>query len=83
VAYTSFLNCLKREHFKASLAEQKETTLAEALRKAADFILVTEICDDNSGSPKKARIPEDKNLNRDDRNPGPRDRGSQLETIDP
>ena len=37
-AHTSFLNDLKSGRFKFSLAEQKETTLAEALRKAADFI---------------------------------------------
>jgi len=41
VPYTSFLNGLKSEHFKFSLVEQKETTLAEALKKAADFIHVT------------------------------------------
>ena len=38
VANTSFLNGLKSDRFKFSLAEQKETTLTEALRKAADFI---------------------------------------------
>jgi len=32
VAYISFLNGLRSERFKFSLAEQKETTLAEALR---------------------------------------------------
>jgi len=44
VAYTSFLNGLKSGRFKFSLAELKETTLAEALRKAVDFIRATEIC---------------------------------------
>jgi len=43
VAHTSFLNGLKSGRFKFSLAEQKETTLAEVLRKAADFIHATEI----------------------------------------
>ena len=38
VVYISFLNGLKNGWFKFALAEQKETTLAEALRKAADFI---------------------------------------------
>ena len=61
VAYTSFLKGLTSGRFKFSLAEQKETTLAEALRKAADFIRTTEIYADNSDRPKKARIPRDKN----------------------
>ena len=74
VAYTSFLNSLKSGRFKFSLAEQKEITLAEALRKAADFIRAMEICSDNSDASKKARIPGHKNFNRGDRNPGPRDR---------
>jgi len=55
VAYTSFLNDLKSGRFKFSLAEQKETMLAEALRKAADFIQATEICTDNSNAPKKPK----------------------------
>ena len=42
VACTSFLNGLKNGRFKFSLAEQKETSLAEALKKAADFIQATE-----------------------------------------
>jgi len=83
VEYTSFLNSLKNGHFKFSLAEQKETTLTEALRKVADFIRATKICVDNSDASKKARIPRDKNLNRGDRNPSPRDRRPQLETINP
>jgi len=48
VAYTSFLNGLKSRRFKFSLAEQKKTTLAKALRKVADFIRATKICVDNS-----------------------------------
>jgi len=44
VAYTSFLHGLKSGRFRFSLAEQKETALLEALRKAADFIHATEIC---------------------------------------
>ena len=66
VAYTSFLKGLKSGCCKFSMVEQKETTLAEALRKATDFIHATEICADNSNGPNKARIPWDKNLNRGD-----------------
>ena len=83
VAYTSFLNGPKRRHFKFSLAEQKETTLAEALRKAADFIRAIEICVGNSDASKNARIPGDKNLNRSDRNPEPSDRRPQFRIVDP
>ena len=63
VAYTSFLNDLKSGRFKLSLVEQKETTLAAALRKAADFIWATEICVDNSDAPKKTKALGDKNSN--------------------
>ena len=83
VAHTFILNGLKSRGFKFSLAEQKETTLAKALRKVADFIRATEICTDNSDAPKKVRIPMDKNPNRGDRNHSPRDRRSQLEVVDP
>jgi len=83
VAYTSFLSDLKSGRYKLSLAEQKETVLAEALGKAADFIRATEICADNSNAPKKARVPGDKNLNRGNRNPDSRDRRPQLKAIDP
>jgi len=48
VAYTSFLSGLKSGCLKFFLAEQKETTLVEALRKTVDFIRATEICTDNS-----------------------------------
>jgi len=72
VAYTSLLNGLWNGRLKFSLAEQKETTLAEALRKAADFICATKICADNSDASKKAEIMGDKNLNCGDRNPSPR-----------
>ena len=58
-------------------------TLAEALRKATNFIWATEICDENSGVLKKAKAPGDKNFNRGDRNPGPRERRPQFEAIDP
>jgi len=78
VTYTSFLNGLRNGRFKFSLAERTETTLAEALRKAADFIHTIEICADNSDAPKKARIPGDKNLNRGDRNPSPEKGGRRL-----
>ena len=43
VVYTGFLNGLKDRRFKFSLAKQKETSLAEALKNAADFMRVTEI----------------------------------------
>jgi len=56
--------------------------LAEALRKAADFIRVTEICVDNSDVPKKTKVPRDKNFNRSDRNPGSRDRRPPFEAVD-
>jgi len=56
VAYTSFLNDLKSWHFRFSLAKQKETTLAEALWKATDFVCAREICADNADDPKKVRI---------------------------
>jgi len=75
VAYTSFLNSLER-HFKFSLAEQKETTLAEALRKGTDFIRATEICADSSDALKKAKALGDNNFNRSDRNPSPWERRS-------
>ena len=74
---------MKSGRFKFSLVEQKETTLAEALRKAADFIRATEIYTDNSDAPKKVRIPVDKNPNRGDRNHDPRDRRPQLKVVDP
>ena len=76
MAYTSFLNGLKSGQFKSSLAEQKETTLVEALRKVADFIGTTEICTESSDAPKKIKGPIDRNV-------GCRDRRPKLETIDP
>ena len=48
VAYTSFLNGFKSGHFKFSLAEQKEMTLIDALKKAADFIRASEIYAESS-----------------------------------
>ena len=65
VAYTSFLNGLKRGRFRFSLAEQKETTLDEARRKAANFIRATEICADNADAPKKMKPLGDKSFNRE------------------
>ena len=47
--------------FKFSLAKQKETTLAEALRKATDFIRATKICAESTDVPEKAKIPGDRN----------------------
>lgn len=82
VAYTSFLNGLKSGRFKLSLAEQKETTLAEALRKAADFIRATEICAEGSDAPKRAKAPGDRGFIRGERNPAPRDRRQPVETLD-
>ena len=61
MAYTSFLNGLKSGSFKFSLAEQKGTTLVEALRKAADFICATEICAKGTDAPKKTKVPVDRN----------------------
>ena len=71
VAYTSFLNGLKNGRFKFSLVEHKETTLAEALRKAADFIQATEICADSADTPKKAKNPGDQGFNHGERNSTP------------
>ena len=68
VAYTSFLNDLKSGCFKFSLAEQKEMTLAVALRKATDFIRATEIYVNSPDAPKKTKALEDKNFNRGDTN---------------
>jgi len=82
VTYTSFLNGLKSGHFKFSLAEQKEATLAKVLGKAADFIRAMEICADNSDAPKKARTPVDRNPGHSDRNHGPREKRPQLEVVD-
>jgi len=82
VAYTSFLNGLKNGRFKFSLAEQKETTLVEALRKAADFIRATEICTDSSDAPKKTKTLGDRDFNRGERNSAPRDRRPQPEAPD-
>lgn len=75
VAYTSFLNNLKSGWFRFSLAEQKETTLAEALRKLADFIRATKICAESTNAPKKAKAPVDRNSGRGDRRP-------RLEVVD-
>ena len=66
LAYTPFLNGLKSGRFKFALVEQKETALAEALRRAADFIPATEICADSSDVPNKARVLGDKNFNHSD-----------------
>ena len=54
MAYTSFLNGLKDGWFKFALADQKETSLAEALRKAIDFIRVVKICGKSTHAMKKA-----------------------------
>ena len=70
MAYTSFSKSLKSGHFKFALAEDKEMTLGEALRKAADLIRATEICADSLDVLKKARVPRDKNFNHSDRNTG-------------
>jgi len=71
VPYTSFLNGLKSGHFKFSLVEQKEMTLVDALRKAADFIRATEICTDSSDAPKKMKALGDRGFNRGERNTAP------------
>jgi len=44
VAYATFLNELLPGRFKCSLVESKVTTLADALRRAQDFIQAIEIC---------------------------------------
>ena len=69
MAYTSFLNGFKSRWFKFFLAEQKETTLAKALRKATDFICATKICAEAADAPKKAKVPIDGNPSRGDERP--------------
>ena len=53
MAYTSFLNGLRSGRFKLSLAEQKKTTLAEALMKAADFNRATVIYTESMDAPQE------------------------------
>ena len=67
VAYTSFLNGLKSGCFKFSLAKQNETTLAEALRKAVDFICVAEVCAESTYGSKRAKVPANTNTGRGNR----------------
>jgi len=81
VAYTSFLNGLKSRRFKFSLAEQKEITLAEALRKAADFIRAIEIYVDSLDARRKGKTPTDRNPGRGDRGQGSGYRRPRLEVI--
>lgn len=76
MVYTSFLNDLKSGWFKFSLTEQKETTLVEALRNAADFIRATAICVEGADAPKKAKVPVDRNPSQGDRRP-------RLKRVDP
>ena len=71
MAYTTFLNGYKSGRFTFSWAEHKEMMLAEALRKATDFIRVTKICADSSDAPKETNALGDKNFNRGNRSPGP------------
>ena len=61
VAYTFFLSVLKNERFKFSPAGQKETSLAEALRKVTDLIRGTEIYAENADTSEKAKAQGDKN----------------------
>ena len=56
--------------------EHKETTLAEVLRKAVDFIRATKIYAESRDAPKKAKAPVD-------RNPARRDRRPKLKTVEP
>jgi len=51
------------------LVEQKETTLAEVLRKAADFIRANEISAESTDALKKAKDPVDRNTGHEDRRP--------------
>ena len=60
----AFLNGLKSGRLNFSLAEQKETTLAEALRKAANFICATEIYAESTNVPKKAKVLVNRNPSR-------------------
>lgn len=83
VAYASFLNQLKSEQFKFSLTEMKEATIAEALRKVADFICAIEIYANSSDAPRKPKTPADRNPGRGYRNYGLGDKRPGLEVIDP
>ena len=74
---------LKGRQFKFSLVEQKETTLAEALRKAAVFIRTIEICADGSDASRKAKPSTDRNHSWGDKNHGSGDRRPRLEAVDP
>ena len=69
VAYTSFLNELKSDRLKFSLATQKETSLAKALRKVAEFIRANTICTENTDASNKAKTQADKNVGPGNRRP--------------
>ena len=76
VANNSSLNGLKSGRFKFFLVKQKKTTLAEALRRAADFIRATEICAESTDAPKKVKAPVNRNTGHGDRRP-------RLKVVDP
>ena len=76
VAYTSFLNSLKSGRFKFSLAEHKEITLAETVRKVVDFICPIKIHAECTDGPMKAKALVERNTGRGDRRPS-------LEVVDP
>ena len=56
VAYTSFLNGLRSGCLRFSLSKQKETTLAKALKKVADFISATVISAESGDGPRRGRL---------------------------
>ena len=58
MAYTLFLNGLWNRWLKFLLAQQKRTTLIEALNKVRDFIRTTEICTKIGNGKVKGRIEE-------------------------
>ena len=51
------------------MPEQKETTLAEALRKAANFIRAFEICAKSTDAPKKTKTMVYRNVSEGERRP--------------
>ena len=58
VVYTSFLNSLKSGQFKFSPAKQKETSLAEALKKVIDFVRATKIYVEGGDGNRKSEAKE-------------------------
>ena len=67
IPYITFLNGLLPHRFKFSLAASKVTTMADALRRAQDFIQVTGICvgDEFNHQESQKRLGEDRDAQLD------------------